>query len=335
MFRLLLGLLAAGLVSLSGAAYAQTLESIRAAHHMECGTVLAADDWNGEDIHGNLSALEAEICKAVAVAILGDAERLTIQAFPAELEALDALKAGTIQLAIGISPSASSAMHFGIGFGPPIFFDSQRVMVSKQSGVTELTGLRDTLVCALDMSPPERVLRDEMTARGIPYGLVAHSEQGEMDAALAVHKCAGTGTESRLAQSRMNFHAGTDDFIFLPERFGLNPIVPAYRYGDQKLALVIDWTVSALIEAEALRITQRNVAAAAERQDMRAEQLLGHDFATAQALGLAHDWAAKVIAATGNYGEIFQRTTGAPYHLDRGLNALWTEGGLMRPLPMK
>ena len=127
----------------------------------------------------------------------------------------------------------------------------------------------------------------------------------------------------------------TNDFVFLPERFGLNPIVPAYRYGDQKFGLVIDWTVSALIEAEALGITQGNVAAALEREDMRAEQLLGHDFATAQALGLAHDWAAKVIAATGNYGEIFQRTTGGPYHLDRGLNALWTEGGLMRPLPMR
>jgi general L-amino acid transport system substrate-binding protein len=111
-------------------------------------------------------------------------------------------------------------------------------------------------------------------------------------------------------------------------------MVPAYRYGDQRFGLVIDWTVSALIEAEVLGITQGNVAAAPERQDMRAEQLLGRDFATAQALGLEHDWAAKVIATTGNYGEIFQRTTGGPYHLDRGLNALWTQGGLMHPLPM-
>ena len=71
------------------------------------------------------------------------------------------------------------------------------------------------------------------------------------------------------------------------------------------------------------------------REDMRADQLLGHDFATAQALGLAHDWAAKVIAATGNYGEIFERTTGKPYQLDRGLNALWTQGGLMAPMPMR
>jgi general L-amino acid transport system substrate-binding protein len=332
---LLPSLLATVSVLLSGVVHAQSLDSIRAAHHMECGTVLGADDWNGEDIHGNLSALEAEVCRAVAVAIFGDAGNLTIQAFPAEPEALDALKAGTIQLAVGISPSASTATHFGIGFGPPIFYDSQRLLVSKLSGITELAALRDKLICALGTSPTERVLRDEMTARGIPYGLVDHSEQGEMDAAVAVRKCAGTGTESRLAQSRANFHAPTSDFVFLPERFGLNQIVPAYRYGDQKLGLVIDWTVSALIEAEALGITQGNVAAASERQDMRAEQLLGHDFATAQALGLAHDWAARVIAATGNYGEIFQRTTGGPYRLDRGLNALWTEGGLMRPLPMR
>jgi general L-amino acid transport system substrate-binding protein len=341
MLRLVPGLLPAGflagaLMTPANSVQAQSLDSILAAHRMECGTVLGADDWNGEDVHGNLSALEAEVCRAVAIAIFGDAGSLTIQALPAEPEALNALKKGAIQLAIGISPSASTAMHFGIGFGPPIFYDSQRLLVSKQSGITELAGLRDKLICALDMSPPERVLRDEMTMRGIPYALVAHSEQGEMDAAIAVRRCdAGTGMESRLAQSRANFHAFTSDFVFLPERFGLDPIVPAYRYGDQKLAFVIDWTVSALIEAEALGITQHNVPGATERNDMRAEQLLGHDFATAQALGLAHDWAAKVVAATGNYGEIFQRTTGGPYHLDRGLNALWTKGGLMRPLPMR
>ncbi len=330
------GLLAGGLMALAGAGHAQTLDSIRAAHHMACGTVLGADDWNGEDIHGNLSALEADVCRAVAIAIFGDAGNLTIQSFPAEPEALNALKAGDIQLAIGISPSASTATHFGVAFGPPVFYDSQRLVVSKFSGITKLAGLRDKLICAFDMSPPERVLREEMTARGIPYGLQAHSEQGVMDAAVAVRRCdAGTGMESRLAQSRANFHAWSNDFVFLPERFGLDPIVPAYRYGDQKFGLVIDWTVSALIEAEALGITQSNVAAASKREDTRAEQLLGHDFATAQALGLAHDWAAKVIAATGNYGEIFQRTTGGPYHLDRGLNALWTEGGLMRPLPMR
>ena len=319
-----MALVAGGLLAHAGVAHAQTLESVRAAHHLECGAVLSADDWNGEDVHGNLSALETEVCRAVAVAIFGDAGSLTVRVFPAEPEALGALEAGAIQLAIGVSPSAATAVHYGVGFGPPIYYDSQRVMVSKLSGVTELASLGDKLVCALDMTPPERALRDEMTARGIPYALMTHSEQGEMDAAVAVRRCeAGTAMETRLAESRANFHAVTGDFVFLPERFGLSPVVPAYRYGDQKFGLMVEWTVSALIEAEALGITQANVAEALKRDDMRAVQLLGRDFATAQALGLAHDWAAKVIAATGNYGEIFQRTTGGPYHLDRGLNALW------------
>ena len=336
MFRLACGLFVLGLLSLTGAAHAQTLAAIRAAHHLDCGTVQGVDDWNGEDVHGDLSGLGGEICRAVAVAILGDAEGLAIHAFPAEPEALAALKAGGVQLAVGISPSTTVATQFGVGFGPPVFFDSQRIMVAKEGGIANLADLRDQLICALDMSPPERTLRDELTRRQIPYGLQAHSEQGELDAAVAVRRCAaGTAMETRLVQSRANFHAQTSNFVLLPERLTLNPVVSAYPYGDQAFGLVVDWTVRALIEAEALGVTHDNVAEAAKREDMRATQLLGHDFATAQALGLAHDWAAKVIAATGNYGEIFERTTGHPYHLDRGLNALWTSGGLMTPWPMK
>jgi len=332
----LLSLLAACFLAGFDVAQAQTLDAIRAAKRLECGAVSGVDDWNGEDLHGNLSALETEICGAVAAAVLGDASAATIHTFPAELEALNALKAGAIQLAIGVTPSTSTAVRFGVGFGPPIFYDSQRLMVSTRSGVTDIASLRDKLVCALDMSPPERVLREEMTARGIPYGLMAHSEQGEMDAAVAVRRCeAATAMESRLAQSRAGFRAPTSEFVFLPARFGLNPVVPAYHYGDQTFGLLVDWTIGALIEAEALGITQENVGTAANREDLRVQQLLGHDFATAQALGLARDWAAKVVAATGNYGEIFQRTAGRPYRLDRGLNALWTEGGLMHPPPMR
>ena len=270
------------------------------------------------------------------VAILGDADAVTTTVYPGEAEAFAALKDGTVPLLVGVSPSSSAATQYGIAFGPPVFYDAQRLMVSKQSGITHVSDLHDAMICALDMTAPERNLRDEMTARAIPYGLMTHSEQGEMDAAIAVRHCAAaTGTESRLAESRANFHALITDFVFLPEQFGMSPIVPAYKYGDQTFGLIVDWTMSALIEAEALGITKANVATALKREDMRAEQLLGHDFATAQALGLSHDWAAKVIAATGNYGEIFARTAGTPYHLDRGLNALWTQGGLMHPLPMQ
>jgi general L-amino acid transport system substrate-binding protein len=335
MLRCALPLFVLGLLPLGSAADAQTLASIRASHRLDCGTVQSLDDWNGEDVHGDLSALGGEICRAVAVAILGDSEGLAIHAFPAEPEALAALKGGAIQLAVGVSPSATVAMQYGIAFGPPVFYDTQRFLVAKQGGPTDLAGLRDRVVCALDMSAPERTLHDEMTARGIPYALQSHSEQGELDAAVAVQRCVGAGMESRLAQSRANFHARVSDFVFLPERLALAPVVPAYPDKDPGFGRVVDWTIGALIEAEALGITKANVVESGKRQDMRADQLLGHDFATAQALDLARDWAAKVIAATGNYGEIFQRTTGGPYRLERGVNALWTQGGLMAPMPMR
>ena len=335
MFVWLPRFLVLGLLSLASVANAQTLSSIKSTRHLDCGTVQGVDDWNGEDIHGDLSALGGEICRAVAVAILGDLQGLSIHAFPAEPEALAALKAGDIQLAVGISPSATVAMQFEVGFGPPVFYDSQRILVAKQSGVADLAGLRDRVICALDMSPPERTLRDELTARNISYALQSHSEQGELDAAVAVGQCVGTGMESRLAQSRANFHARVSNFVFLPERLALAPVVPAYPDKDRAFGRIVDWTISALIEAEALGIAKDNVVEAGKRDDMRADQLLGHDFATAQALGLAHDWAAQVIAATGNYGEIFARTTGQRYQLERGLNALWTQGGLMAPMPMK
>ena len=335
MFRCLVQLFALGFLPLVAAADAQTLGSIKASRHLDCGTVQSVDDWNGQDIHGDLSALGGEICRAVAVAILGDSEGLSIHTYPAEPEALAALKAGEIQLAMGVSPSATVATQFEVGFGPPVFHDSQRFLVARQSGIADLAGLRDQVICALDMSPPERTLRDELTARNISYALQSHSEQGELDAAVAVRRCVGTGMESRLAQSRANFHARTSDFVFLPERLALAPVVPAYPDKDRAFGRIVDWTISALIEAEALGITKDNVVESDKREDMRADQLLGHDFATAQALGLTHDWAAKVIAAIGNYGEIFERTTGKPYQLERGLNALWTQGGLMAPMPMK
>jgi len=317
-------------------AQAQILDQVRASHHLSCGVVQGMDDWSGDEIHGDLSALGSEICRAVAVAVLGDESLLSVVRFPGETEALGALRGGRVQLAVGLRPSVASAVQFGLRLGPVVFYDSQRLMVSRRSGITRLEDLRDRLICAMDLRQPEIVLREVMTARGIPYGLMTHSEQGEMDAALAVRRCdAGTAMESRLAQSRANFHAYSKDFVFLPERLSLDPVVAASPAGDERFGLVLDWTLHALVEAEALGLTRATLAVRGAVRDQRTDQLMGRDFATGQALGLSHDWSARVIAATGNYGEIFARTLGEPYGLERGLNALWTEGGLMRPFPMR
>ena len=313
-----------------------TLDAVKSAGRLSCGTIEAVEDWNGQDQHGDLSSLSEVICHAVAAAIFGDADKVTVITVPGEPEALAAVHTGTVHLAVGVSPSAENAMQWGVAFGPPVFYDTERLMVLAQAGLKGAADLSGKLICAMDGTDADRTLRDEMTRRGIPYALQAHSEQGEMDESVAVARCAaGAALESRLADSRADFPARAPEFVFLPERFGLDPIAPAWRYGDQRFGLIVQYTIDALIEAEALGITQDNVEAARSRTDMRARRLLGADRSVAQALGLAPDWAVRVIAAEGNYGEIFSRTVGKKLRLERGLNALWTAGGLMRPSPMQ
>lgn len=315
---------------------AHSMEAVERNGRLACGTIQAAEDWNDQDQHGDLSVLTTEFCHAVAATIFGDASKVDVVAYPGEPDALAGLHSGALQLVMGVSPSAEAAMQWGIGYGPVVFYDSQRFLVLKKAGYENAASLQNKLVCAMENTPGERTLRDEMTARGIGYGLQAHSEQGEMDASVAVARCAaGAALESRLADSRADFPAAAPEFVFLPERIGLDPIVPAWRYGDQRFGLIVQYTIDALIEAEALGITQANVEQARTRTDMRAQRLLGGDRSVAQALGLRPDWAVGVIAAEGNYGEIFDRTVGKRFRLERGLNALWTAGGLMHPFPVK
>lgn len=332
----LAALLLPELVHAQTTAPASTLDAVRSAGHLSCGVVEAVEDWNGQDQHGDLSPLGEAICHAVAATIFGDAGKAEIASVPGEPEALAWLKSGTRQLVVGVSPSAENAIQYGVAFGPPVFYDTGRLLVLGQAGYKTMADLAGKLVCAMDGSDADRTLRDEMTRRHIEYGVQLHSEQGEMDESVAVARCnAGAALESRLADSRADFPAGAPDFVFLPERFGIDPVAPAWRYGDQRFGLVVQYTIDALIEAEALGITQANIEAAQSRTDQRARRLLGGDRSVGNALGLPPAWAVRVIAAEGNYGEIFDRTVGKRYRLERGLNALWTAGGLMHPTPMQ
>ena len=327
------------LASAAAPARPNAVEIIPAIHHagrLVCGTVAPIDDWDGQGEHGDLSSLGGEFCKAIAIAVSGAKAQVELVHFPAEAEAMQAVKAGQVHLAVGLSPSAEAAIQYGISFGRPVFYDTQRFMVPAAANFTGVEALRGNLICAMNNTPSEQRLRDYMTQHKIEYGLQAHSEQGEMDASVAVAHCAaGAALESRLAESRADFPANAPEFVFLPERFGLEPVTTAYRTGDPRFALIVDMTLSALVQAEALGITQANVSDAKSRTDLAARRLLGADRSVGQALGVPADWAVPVLAAIGNYGEVYDRTLGKAFHLERGPNALWTGGGLMSPSPLQ
>ena len=332
-------LVAAGLAGMTPDAKAgATLDTLRRTGTVGCGVVSETPEYNKEDLHGGLDALGLEICKAIAVAALGDAAHMKPESFPAEHEALLALQKGGIDVLVGATPSASGVWAYGVQFGPPVFYDAQGVMVHRESGIHTLADLAHRTVCFIDGTETVEVLESALRARGIAYSPYPFQEEGEMDAALVVGHCDSVSADlSRLAEKRAGFHARGADFVMLPEMLTLEPVAPAYRQGDPQWGAIIDWTVYALVQAEASGVTQANVAAMRDSADPTVQRLLGIDPAAGRALGLEHDWAARMIAAVGNYGEIYERTTGqgSPLRLPRGLNALWTGGGLMHPLPVR
>ncbi len=332
-------LVSAGLAGMTPDAQAgAALDNIRLADTIACGVVTEIQEYNKDDLHGGLDALGLEICKAIAVATLGDAAHMQPKPYPVEREALLALQKGDIDVVVGVTPTASGAWIYGVQFGPPVFYDAQGIMVHRESGIHTLADLAGRDVCYIDGTDTDAVLDAALRGRGIAYSPYPFQEEGEMDAALVVGRCSSMSANlSRLAEKRSNFHARAADFVLLAETFTLDPVAPAYRQGDAQWGAIVDWTVHALVQAEASGVTQANVAALRESKDPAVQRLLGTDFSAGRALGLDHDWAARVIAAVGNYGEIYARTVGqeSPLRLPRGLNALWTNGGLMHPLPVR
>jgi general L-amino acid transport system substrate-binding protein len=306
---------------------------------VSCGIIATPEDWNKTDLHGPLAALDAEICKAVAVAVLGPKSKLDVKAFDSELQAEETLSKGGVDLIVGVSPDATSIWHWNIAFGPPVFYDGQGFLVRGDARVTSIADLAGLKVCVVEGTDNEKVLLARTVARGISINALPFQEEGEMDDGLAVRHCdAVSAYVSRLAQLKFTYPKQLGHDHILPDLLTLSPVAPAYRSGDPQWAMIVDWTIYSLIQAEASGVTQTNVAAQRSSEDPVVQRLLGVDWATSRALGLpAKDWAAQVIATVGNYGEIFNRTVGlsSSLQMPRGLNALWLNGGLMHPLPVQ
>lgn len=337
-------LLAAAAPAVSGATLsavptASTVQKVRTAGALACGVVATPEDWNKTDLHGPLAPLDIEICKAVSVAVLGARARVQVHSYPTELEAEQGLSEGAVDLVVGVTPESTAMWHWNIAFGPPVFFDAQGFLVRGDAAVTSLADLAGKRVCTVEGTDNERILLARTVARGIAIIPMPFQEEGEMDDGLAVRHCDAISAHlSRLAQVKAVYPRQLARDRILPDLLTLSPVAPAYRRDDAQWSMVVDWTIHALVQAEASGVTQANVAAQRASEDPVVQRLLGVDWATSRALGLdARDWAANVISVVGNYGEIYERTVGAHATLamPRGLNALWTSGGLMHPLPVQ
>ncbi len=307
------------------------------ADRLKCGVITEPLDWNKQDLHGNLAPMGLAVCRAVATALYGRPDRMQLQSYNTEQDGLDALLQGRSDMVAGVTPSAAYAGRKGVRFSIPFFQDSQGFMVHRAENIHSLADITGHKLCYIDDTDNDRIVLPDLYGRGIkpmPFGF---QEEGEMDAAIMDRHCQVTSAMiSKLAEARASFH-NARDYVFLPDRLALLPETVATAGRDTRLGTIVDYTISVLMQAEFLGITHASAVTQGHSEDPRMQRLLGEDYATAQGLGLPHDWSRRVLEAVGNYGEIFDRTVGpgTPFDLARGVNALWDKGGVLAPLPLQ
>jgi general L-amino acid transport system substrate-binding protein len=208
--------------------------------------------------------------------------------------------------------------------------------VHRAEGIHTLGDITGHKLCYIEGTDNDPTVLTALAKRGIkplPFGF---QEEGEMDAAIMDRHCQVTSAYlSKLAEARATFrnHA---EYVLLPDLLALAPVTVATKAGDLRLSGIVNATISVLLQAEFLGVTQASAEKYPHSEDPRLQRLLGEDFAMASAFDLPHHWSRHVISLVGNYGEIYSRTVGpgTSFDLQRGLNALWNKGGLMAPLPL-
>ena len=308
-----------------------------AADHLRCGVITEPLDWNKTDLHGSLAPLEVEICRAIATARDGSADHLEIKRYASEDEGVAAVHAGQLDVAAGITPDFERSQSQSVRTSLAFFEDAQGFMVHRAEGVHGVSHIAGRKLCYIEDTDNDATVLAYLAAHGVrpvPFGF---QEEGEMDAAIMDRHCqVASAYLSKLAEARATFH-DHKDYVLLPDRLSVAPVSVASAAGNLRLAGIVDATISVLLEAESLGVTRARTPTLSHSEDPRMQRLTGEDYATAAALGLPHDWSRRVVAAVGNYGEVYDRTVGPGTELDlpRGLNALWEQGGVMVPLPLR
>lgn len=339
LMRVLIALLAALLALNSTPARAgPTLEGIRSRGQLVCGVNTGVAGFSAPDSRGEYQGLDAEFCRAVAAATLGDASKVRFVPTTYQTRFV-ALQSGEIDLlARNVTQTLMRDTAMGFNMAGVNFYDGQGFLVPRASGLAGARQLDGATVCVLPGSTSELNLGDYGRREGLRLQPVVLSSMDEMTAAYQSGRCDAMTTDaSQLAALRVSALREPGAHVILPERISKEPLGPMVRHGDEEWRDIVAWTLAALIEAEELGVTRANAAEMRGGQDPNVLRLLGATPGFGKALALPEDWAFQAIRQVGNYGEIFDRTLGkgSPIGLERGLNDLWTRGGLMYALPLR
>ena len=317
---------------------AGTLDGVKARGALVCGVNVGVAGFSAPNSRGEYSGLDVDYCRALAAATLGDPAKVRYVATTYQTRFV-LLQSGEIDvLARNVTTTLTRETSLGLAGVGVNFYDGQGFMVPKKTGISAARSLDGASVCVLPGSTTEQNLADFARRSGIKVNPVILDSMDSMSEAYQSGRCDSMTTDaSQLAALRISAMREPDAHVILPERVSKEPLGPLVRKGDEQWLMIARYVLMAQIAAEELGVTAANLDDMRKSADPDIRRLLGTEPGLGKALGLDEAWGYNAVKAAGNYGESFERNLGkaSPIKLDRGLNDLWTRGGLMYAIPLR
>jgi general L-amino acid transport system substrate-binding protein len=323
----------------AGASAAATLDDVKARGKLNCGVTTGLVGFAAPDANGVWEGFDVAVCRAVAAAVLSDANAVEFVPTTGKTR-FTALDSGEIDmLARNTTWTFSRDTDLKFDFVGVNYYDGQGFMVPKALGVSSAKELDGATVCIQTGTTTELNLADYFRKNNMNYEPVPIETNAEGQQQYLAGACDTYTTDaSGLASTRAAFENPTEHVI-LPEIISKEPLGPLVRHGDNEWGDIVRWTLNALITAEEFGVTSANVEelASGPTDSPEVNRLLGTEGNLGEMIGLDADWAKRALAAVGNYGEVFERNIGekTPIGLARGLNAQWTDGGILYSPPFR
>ncbi len=314
------------------------LDAIKARGSFKCGTAQPTPGWGYTDSSGAWQGFNIDVCKAIAAAMFGNPTKVEYVVVTSQSR-FPALQSGEVDvLSNNTTWTLARDSQLGFNFAPTVFYDGQGFLIPKKLGVTSALKLDGATVCVLPGTTTELNLADYFRANRMSFKPVVIENADEIRRAYFEGRCdVMTNDRSSLAAIR-SLAPNPADHVVLPDVISKEPLAPVVKHGDDQWFDIVKWSVYALLEAEEYGITKANIdKMVAENKDPRIQRFLGVTPGNGAALGLDEKWAYNVVKASGNFGEIYDRHLGpkTPLQLERGVNDLWTRGGLMYAPPAR
>ncbi len=331
-----LGVTALFVASASVATAGETLDAVKAKGFVQCGVSQGLPGFSNPDDQGNWTGLDVDFCRAMAAAVLGDADAVKFTPLSAKVR-FTALTSGEIDV---LSRNTTWTMSRDTDFGEFVgvnYYDGQGFMVPKSLGVASATELSGAAVCTNTGTTTELNVADYFRANKMDYTVVAFEKADEVVAAYDAGRCdVYTTDRSGLAAQRTKL-SKPDDHMVLPEIISKEPLGPLVRHGDNEWGDIARWSLNCMINAEEMGVSSANVGDMATSSNPGIKRLVGAEGDLGSKIGLDNAFCGNIIASVGNYAESYDRNVGpdTPLKLERGVNALWSQGGVLYAAPMR